>query len=361
MDCLIFNWRCWKHPQAGGAEIYLYEISKRLAAKGHKITWFVSSFNSGCSEEYIDGIEIIRRGGKFSVYLYSLWYYITKFRKLGVDIIVDDINGVPFFTPLYIWTPKKVAVLHHIVGRDIFFRELPFFPAILALCAEKSIPFIYSHISFITVSESSKLELEENSIRNINVIPNGINISLEYQYSVPKSTKPTILYLGRLKMYKRIDMLIEAFKLVKNEIIDAELWIAGAGDWITNENVNGLTFFGKVSEEKKIELLSKSWVFVTPSLKEGWGITVIEANACGTPCIAYNVPGLRDSILDGKTGLLVDDIESVEKLSEKIIKIIKDEKFREILRTNALNWASRFNWDKSAESFEKLIKTEDDL
>jgi len=355
MKILIFNWRCWKHPWAGGAEKYLYEISKRLVKRGHKIVWFVSSFEKSEKREIEDGIEIIRRGGRFSVYLYAFWYYLKELKKRNFDLIVDDINGVPFFTPLYVWKPK-VAIIHHLMGWKIFSKELKLHQAIIAWLAERLISLLYFSISFITVSESSKKELKKNLIRRVYVVPNGLNSWMKRHSPIKKTHNPTIIYLGRWKKYKRINLLIEAFKIVKKRMKNAELWLVGKGDWKNYKKVEGMKLFGKVSDRKKKELLTKAWVFVNPSIKEGWGITVIEANACGTPCIAYDVPGLRDSVINGKTGLLVKEDGNVEKLAEAIIKILEDEELRRKLSINAIKWAKQFSWDKSAEEFERVIK-----
>lgn len=351
MKILIFNWRCWKNPLAGGVEKYLYEISKRLVKKGYKITWFTSSFKGAKERELVEGIEIIRKGGRFSVYLHAFFEYLKELRKRKFDVVIDSINGVPFFTPLYIWKPKKIAIIHHIIGWKTFSKELKFYQAILAWIAEKLVPIIYFFIPFITVSESTKRELK---VKNIAIVPNGVDEWL-FQNQIEKSHIPVVIYLGRWKKYKRLDLLLEAFKLVKKNIKNAELWLAGHGDWKPNY-VEGLKIFGRVNEAKKKELLSKAWVFVIPSEKEGWGITVIEANACGTPAIGYNVPGLRDSIVHGKTGFLIKEDGNVKKLAEVIIKVLTDAKLREKLSKNAIEWAKQFSWDKSAERFEKIIK-----
>ncbi|MEM5835087.1 MAG: glycosyltransferase family 4 protein [Candidatus Aenigmatarchaeota archaeon] len=356
MKILILNWRCWKHPWAGGAERYLYEISKRLVKRGHEITWFVSSFDGAKEREFEDGIEIIRRGGKFSIYLHAFWYYLKELRKRNFDLVIEDINGVPFLTPLYVWKPKKMGIIHHLVGWKIFSKELKLYQAFIAWLAEKLIPIFYFHLPFITVSKSSKEELNKNFIKKVSIVQNGLDFKIKAKTQTRKFRKPIIIYLGRFKKYKRIYLLINAFRIVKKRIKDAELWLVGGGDWKFEGKVEGVKNFGKVDEKRKKELLTKAWVLVSPSIKEGWGINVIEANACGTPCIAYDVPGLRDSIVDGKTGLLVKENGNIEALANAIIKVLEDEKLRNKLSINALKWARRFSWDKSAKEFEKIIK-----
>ena len=360
MKILIFNWRCPKHPEAGGAEKYLYEISKRLIKKGHKIVWFSASFNGAKEVDNLEGIEIIRMGGRYTVYAYAFIYFLKKFKKEKFDIIIDDINGVPFFSPFYVKIPK-LAIIHHLMKKQ-FFKELPFFLAMIGYFIERSIPFFYSQTSFITVSNSSKEELSKIGIKNITIVPNGIDLTCCHS-KLDKYNIPTVLFLGRLKKYKRIDLLLRAFTVVSEKIKNVNLWIAGDGDHraaleelATKLNLQNITFWGYVDEKEKKELLQKAWVLVMPSLKEGWGITVIEANICGTPCIAYDVPGLRDSIKDGETGILVRKDGNVKKLAEAIYEILTNNKLRKKLSQNAIEWAKQFSWDKSAEEFEKVLE-----
>jgi len=267
MNILIFNWRCWFHPQAGGAERYLYELSKRLVRAGHRVTWFVSKFENAKTREIREGIEIIRMGGRYSVYVYAPLYYLFRLRKRKFDIVIDDINGVPFFTPLFVRRPK-IAIIHHIVGWSIFSKELPWFIGIIGWISERLIPFIYSDTRFITVSNSSKKEMKEFGIKNIDIVPNGIDLNV-YKPKGRKSRTPTIIFVGRLKKYKRLNLLLKAFKLVSEKNSKARLWIVGEGDvkkdllkTVKKLNIKKVKFFGRVSEKRKIDLLNKAWVFV---------------------------------------------------------------------------------------------------
>lgn len=357
MNILIFNWRCWKHPWAGGAENYLYEISRRLVKRGHKVTWFVSSWDGMNGREVSDGIEIIRKGGRFSVYIHAFLTYIRELRRRGFDVVVDDINGVPFFTPLFVGK-KKVAIIHHLVKR-IFFKELPWYLAIIGWLSERLIPIAYGKTKFVTVSESSKNEIEEFGIEDVEVVYNGVDMALSE--NLDKNSKPSIIFLGRLKNYKRIAHLIKAYKIVSKRVPEAELWIVGDGDdrneleKLAKEMEIKADFFGYVDEATKAKLLRESWVFVNTSEKEGWCVTVVEANACGTPCIGYDVPGLRDSIVDAETGFLVEN-GNIEELACMICMVLNDERLRERLSRNALEYAKKFSWDESAEMFEKIMK-----
>jgi glycosyltransferase involved in cell wall biosynthesis len=362
LKILFFNWRDIKHPQAGGCELNLHEIAKRLVKKEHKVTIFSGAY-SGCKEqEIIDGIEIIRKGGKFSVYFFASLEYLSNFKKKNYDIIIDDINGIPFFTPLYIKKPK-VAILHHLV-KDIFSKELIFPLTSIGYLAEWLIPKIYKKIDFVTVSESSKNEMMEAGIKSekINVIHNGISRECKPNIDI-KTDYPSILFVGRLKEYKQIDVLIEAIKIVKKDKQDVKLFIGGTGDKESDlknlVNKLGLNdtvkFHGYVDENKKLELYQKSWIFVTPSIKEGWGITVIEANACGTPAISFDVPGLRDSIKNNVTGILVNKMD-INNLANNILEVLNDNNLRNKLQNNAINWSREFTWDNATEKMIELLE-----
>ncbi|MCK5259116.1 MAG: glycosyltransferase family 4 protein, partial [Thermoplasmatales archaeon] len=164
----------------------------------------------------------------------------------------------------------------------------------------------------------------------------------------------------RLKKAKRPDHVIKAFSIVLDQIPHAKLWIVGDGHFRKDlEQMAGdsVRFFGHVSEEEKINLLSKAWALVNPSIREGWGINIIEANACGTPCIAYDVPGLRDSIVDGETGLLVKENSEFEELAKVVIEFLESNKLRREFNINALKWSRRFTWDKGAEEFMSVLES----
>lgn len=359
-NILVFNWRDTRHSQAGGAEVYIHELAKRWVTQGHHVTLFCG--NDGLNKRYevVDGIRIIRRGGFFFVYIWAFLYYLKHFRR-KFDVIIDCQNGIPFFTPLYV-KESVYCVMHH-VHQDVFSQYLskPF--AMIARYLEKDLmPSVYKNMKFISVSESTKAEMIELGIspKNIEIVHNGVDLD---KLNPGKKTKePTILYLGRLKAYKSIDILLEAFKKVYEQNKNVTLIIAGTGDEELklkkkalelgiNDKVN---FKGRVSDKEKINLLQESWVLVNPSFKEGWGITTIEANACGTPVVASNVPGLRESVKDQETGILVEYGNS-EKLASAIELLIDNQSTREEMITSAINWANNFDWNISAEKGLRLI------
>jgi glycosyltransferase involved in cell wall biosynthesis len=358
MNILIYNWRDIKNPEGGGAEVFTHEIAKRWVENGNNVTFFTSAF-SGCkNEEKIDGIKFIRRGNKYSVYKEAKKYYKNHFYKKNFDIIIDEINTKPFLTPKFVNGKETIVALIHQLAREFWFYETSF-PINFAgyYFFEKYWLSNYRNIPTITVSNSTKNDLLKLKFKKIFVVSEGIKFTPLPQ--IPEKTKnPSIIFVGRLKKAKRPDYVVKAFKKIVKDIPQTELWVVGDGylrkdlEEIADKNVK---FFGYVSEKEKIELLSKAWVLVNPSIREGWGINIIEANACGTPCIAFDVPGLRDSIVDGKTGLLVKDKSNIQQLAKTIVEFIKKPRLREEFNKNALDWSKRFTWDKSSEEFIHIL------
>lgn len=360
MKILAVNWRDIKNPEAGGAEVHLHEILKRVVAKGYEV-FLISSKYKGCRHiEHLNGIRTTRIGNKYLFNFAFIWYYLAKLRKEDFDVIIDDVSKIPLGIPYYAKKPV-VAVVHHIHGKSLF-RELAFPIALSIFIMERLlIQICYRNVKIVSVSESTKEELTDMGLssRNVFVINNGIE---KYLHPGMKSDLPTILYFGRVKKYKRLDHLIKAFKYIEEAIPTAKLIIAGKGDGYTalkslarSLKLDSVAFLGQVSEEEKIEILQEAWIFVTTSDKEGWGITVLEANACGTPAIAYDVPGLRDSIKDGETGLLARSGD-IKALSETIINMLEDDKLREKLSKNAFVYSKQFSWDESAMQMLKIME-----
>lgn len=369
MKILVFNWRDLTNPQAGGAERYIHEICKRLAKK-HEITFWCGKY-PGCKKvEEMDGINVIRNGSGIKVgffdptiYVLAGLDYLSKLKGEKFDVVIDSVSGLPFFTPLFAKEPK-IAILHHL-HKGIFFREVSFPAALISYLGERAIPMLYKDVQFVTVSESSRQELIKLGISpsKITVVYNGLDSSL-FSRKYKKSNYPHVIYFGRLKGYKRLELLIKAMKIVIKEVPDAKLTIAGSGD-AKNELMrlvkelnlkDSVTFKGYIQEKEMAGLLGSAWVFVTPSSKEGWGITGIEANACGTPAIGYAVPGLRDSIKNEKTGFLVKRDGDIMALAESIVKLLENQELRYDLSKKAVEWSRSFDWDKTAKKFEKVLE-----
>ncbi len=362
MRVVAFNWRDRTHPQAGGAEKNIHELGKRLAARGHEFTLFCALHDGAEREEWMDGFRVIRRGGSYSVYLAALAHYRGVVRSCRPDVIIDDINGIPFFTPVYSRVPR-IGLFHHRVG-DIFKRELPFPLSRVGMFIEDHLlPLLYAGDEMVTVSDSSRSDLVSMgfSEERIHVVFNGVDTSRYTPSYEDKASVPTICYVGRLKRYKRIDILLRASHRLVGEFPDLRVSIAGKGD--DQGRLEGLArdlglegvveFMGFVPADEKLDLLRRSWVFTMPSEKEGWGITTLEANACGTPVVAFDVPGLRDSVDHGRSGLLVEDEEG---FGEAIASILRDVDLRSDLSRGAREWSTRYDWDVSAARLLEILE-----
>ncbi|MCL4535914.1 MAG: glycosyltransferase [Bacteroidetes bacterium] len=361
---LMFNWRDTRHVWAGGAEIYLHEIAKRLVGQGHEVTLFCGNDRKNPRYETIDGVQIVRRGGFYTVYLWAFLYYLFKFRN-NCDVIIDSENGIPFFTPAYAKQPV-IGLVHH-VHQEVFRQHLARPLAMLACLLEaKLMPLVYRNSKMITVSDSSRQDMRGLGFgqkEEIEIVHPGVEVG---KYSpAPKTAYPSVLYLGRLKPYKSIDTLIRAMGEVVQQFPNAKLRIAGFGE--SRESLEALTshlklghavqFLGKVSEELKVKLLGESWVFVYPSSMEGWGIAAIEANASGTPVIAADVPGLRDSVRNPESGFLVP-FGQEHAFAQQISQVLGDAELRQRLVQDCLDWAKRFTWEQSADKLLKILQAQ---
>jgi glycosyltransferase involved in cell wall biosynthesis len=289
------------------------------------------------------------------VYLKARKNYLNYF-KGKVDVVIDEINTIPFFTPLYV-KEKKLALIHQL-AREFWFYETKFPLSIIGYAIEPRYLKLYKDIPTLTVSNSTKQDLIELGFKEVFIIPEGLNHKHNPKSIYPKEKNFTLIFVGRLKRAKLPDHAIKAFNIVKKQIPEARLWIVGDG-YLKSELQkiagDGITFFGKVSEKEKYELMSRAHALIVPGVREGWGLVVIEANSVGTPAIGYNVHGLRDSIRDGENGLLVKQ-NSPEAMAKAIMKLYNDEKLRNQLSENALEYAKQFSWDKSAEEFEKVVE-----
>lgn len=345
-----------KNPEAGGAEVFTHEVSTRLASWGYEVTLFTSSFPGASPLDSYGGVSIIRKGTRTSVQGEAKRFY--KENPDRYDLVVDEINTKPFMAPRFV-TCRVIALIHQL-AREVWFYETPLPLAIVGyLVMERVWLNSYRETTTVTVSKSSQQDLVALGFKNVNVIPDGL--SYKPLLEIPEKEKnPTILYLGRLTRAKRVDHLVAAFDLVQTKLPNARLWIVGDGyqKAALEEKANGrVTFFGRLDHGKVSELLGRAWVLAYPSVREGFGLTVIEANAHGTPAVGYDVPGIRDSILDGKTGLLARS-GSIGALSECLVRILAETQLRQQMAQDALEYSRAFSWDETATQFRKLVDSD---
>jgi len=363
MNILIFNWQDISHPLSGGAEVHLHETYSRIAAMGHNVTLFCSSYEGAKPRDEMNGIKIIREGGRFLFNFVVMKKYVTTFRNQKFNLVVDDLNKIPFYTPSYVKEPV-LGEVHHLLGTSVF-KETIFPLASYVYLTERAALPMYKKIHFMVHSPSTHKEFLTLGFNpdKVHHVHYGVNHQLFQKLNIDKSPTPLVGALGRLKKYKSFDHLIEAFVIVKKEIPNAKLVIVGDGDdkqrLIELTNRLGLndsvTFTGFVSEEEKVEWLNRMHVAVNTSAKEGWGLTATEANACGTTTVSSNVQGLRDAVIDGETGLLYD-YGNREQLAEKILLLLRDEHLRNQLSQNALQRSKEFDWQSGAEKTMEVIE-----
>ena len=357
MRIAIFNWRCFRHPQAGGSELYLHEQALIWAAQGHDVVWFTSRPRQTRREEVRDGIRFIRAGGTFSVYFLAA---INYFRFGKVDVVIDVENGIPFFTPLYIRVPI-VLLIHHI-HTDVWQREASGLMARVGAFLEgKAMPVCYRKVPIVTVSESSAKMIRELFGRHgpIDIIYNAISADLQ---PGRKSETPEIIYLGRLRRYKSIDVLLRAVSQLDDLAPVIHLVGQGEDESRLRElaellGLKNIFFHGYVAVDEKMRLLQRSWVAVNPSSMEGWGITNVEANACGTLVVGSDVPGIRDSVSVGQSGELVP-YGDVDELAKSLRDFLEDDTRREEMNRTARQWAEQFSWEVSASAFMDILRRE---
>ena len=364
MNILALNWQDLKNPLSGGAEVHLEELLRRLAAKGHRITLFCSNFKGGATEEVVEGIRIIRAGNRYN-FNWIVPFYLRRLIRTGkYDLLLEDINKIPFYSPLYQDLPTLVIVPH--LFSTTVFSEINFVLGSYIYVSEMFLAPVYRKKRFCVISESTADDMAKRGIPrgNVTVIHCGIDSGLyNNDKKYEKFEQPTALYLGRIKKYKSIQDLITAFRLVRQKAPESRLAIVGTGDYLPQLKAlahdthvaDAVEFPGFVSAEKKVEYLCRAHVMVYPSLKEGWGLTNIEANGCGTAVVAANTPGLRDSVKDGYSGVLYE-YGNIEQLAQKILLVLRDENLQTRLSRESIDWAHTFSWDSSADAMMRLLE-----
>ncbi len=360
---LILNERDLENPLAGGAEVHLFETFGRLARRGHHVTLLCATFENCASRTTIQGIDVRRLTNRYAFYG-AVPFAARRAARAGqgYDVVVDILCKLPFLSPWFVPLPC-VAVVHHLFGTTAF-AQVPFPIAAATWASEKLIPRCYRKSLYIAVSPSTKQDLVGRGVdaEQIVVVPNGLDHDLYSAGEGAKSPTPLIAWLGRAEPYKRVDVLLEAVARIAPGFPGLRLSVVGEGGAVASLRAkaaalgisDAVDFAGFVSGEVKVEILRRAHVMANPSEKEGWGLTVLEGNACGVPTVATNVPGLRDSVRHQDTGLLVP-YGDVGALADALSAILNDEQLRERLTRGALAWAGRFTWDAAADETEWML------
>ncbi|MFH0924421.1 MAG: glycosyltransferase family 4 protein [bacterium] len=367
-NILIINHRDLTHPDAGGAEVLVHELMAHLGNEGHKIILLCSGYKGAKKEEVLTDRILLIRIGKQTYFNYFVpFYYLKKLRDYNFDIIIECLCKVPSFIPFFAKGKPVLTLIPHLFGTTVF-QETNFLVAGYVFGLEKFVPSVYKNSHFLAISNDTKDDIIKRKISssdNIQVAYCGIDHSL---YKVDKKVKkyesPTIIYIGRIRKYKRIDLIIKAVNILIEDIPDIQLDIIGAGKHLRAlkdlakklQIEHHLNFLGFCEDSVKIKELQKSHILVQCSPKEGWGLTVIEGNACGLPIIASNSPGLREAVQDEITGFLVEHGD-VQELADKIKLLLTDHSLWKKMSENAVQWAKTFTWEGFAQRTLSVINS----
>ena len=362
MRVLVVNWQDRENPQAGGAEIHLHEIFGRLAARGHEVTLLCGGWPGCPPRARLDGIEVHRAGTRYTFPMLARRYYARLLADTRFDVLVEDINKMPLHTPR--WGARRtLALVPHLFGTTAF-QELPAPLAAAVWVSERPLARAYRGVPFIAISESTADDLAARGVSRagIHVIHPGIDTDWYTPAPDARVPQPLFLYLGRLKRYKGVDLVIRSFAELRHA--SATLAIAGTGDYrpeleklVCSLDLDGrVRFLGFVSEAEKLALLRQAWSLVFASPKEGWGITNLEAAACGTPVVASDSPGLCESVRHGETGFLVPHGD-VDALARAMGQLAASPELVAMLGAQGRRFAERFSWEDAAQQTETVLST----
>lgn len=354
---LAVNFRDPHHPEAGGAELHLEEILLEAVRRGWRVTWLASGFVGGPPEAEHRGMRLLRRGDWWDFNLHVPAMLRGEFSGSGrPDLVVEDINKVPCFCAQ--WTSAPVhAIVPHLFGTTAF-QEAPAPIAAYVVALEALIPWAYRRSRFLAISESTRDDLVSRGIprERIDVVHCGLDHArYRVDAAVTDAPTPTLLYVGRLRRYKGVEWVLRALPAVRARVPGVRLEVIGDGPHkaaleaqaVRLGVAEAVDFLGFVPGPDKVRRMQRAWAVVQPSPKEGWGLTVVEAGACGTAVVAADSPGLRDSVRRDETGLLVpygDD----SAMADALARVLLDADLRARLGGAGVAWADRFRWDDCA-------------
>lgn len=367
MNVVILNWRDVKNPLSGGAEILTHEIAKYLVIKKNNVTIFSSDFPGSKKVEILDGVKIIRdgkpdlRSGFDSVHYRAYNYYRKK--KFGViDVLIDEVHGVPFFTPLYV-KEKKFALICEKAGK-LWDTVLPFPYNYFGRITEIIYPIFYRNIKVITISNSSKHELSTMfPSSHINVVHPGSSSKILNAF-IKKENTLNLIFIARLSKTKGLEDALTAVSIIKKKKMNVRLHVIGKGDADYVREVKekiklmglskNVVLYGYISESEKFGVIDKCHILICPSQKEGWGLTVHEVGARGVPTISYNVPGLKEVVVDDVNGRLTKN-NTPEELASSCIEVFNDKHLYIKLQKGAIEQRKKYSWNSTGDEFLKII------
>jgi glycosyltransferase involved in cell wall biosynthesis len=340
--------------------VFVERVAAGLAAQGRPVTLFCAAHPGAPASERVGGIRVVRRGGRLTVYLHAWWAHLTG-RLGGHQVVVDVQNGVPFFSTL--WCRRPLVVLVHHVHREQWRVVLPPLRARVGWWIESRLaPRLHRHARYVAVSEATRRELAGLGVppAAVTVVHNGTTAAGPAE-PVARTPYPSVCVLGRLVPHKRVELALEAAARIRPHLPGLRVLVAGQGYWEPRlrETVDRLglgdavELVGWVDEEAKQRLLASSWVMAMPSVKEGWGLAVLEAAANGTPTVAFRAAGgLVESVRHGITGLLAGDLE---EFTRHLAWVLLNRHLRERLGEAARAHAARFTWPQSVAAFAAVL------
>lgn len=352
LSIILMNWRDIRNPDSGGAEVYVHELARRWAAKGHRVTLLTSQYERAEDDEVLDGVRVVRQGSPLSVYRRVKEVYMRRFRS-EADVVIDTINTRPFLACRYVKPSTLLVALVFQLAREFWNYETPFPISYLGrYWLEDRWLKQYRTIPTIALSQSTRDDLHSLGFKDIAIVRPGCSVQPLSALPVKEST-PTAIFVGRLKRAKLPDHALRAFKIISRKLPESRFWIVGDGYLrraLEHDAPGSVTFFGRVSDRQKVELMTQAHVLLYPAVREGWGLTISEANAVGTPAVGYDVPGLRDSIQNGRTGVLVP-FGDVSRLATEALSLLTDSRRRDEMAVASLDWARTLTWERAAEEF----------
>ncbi|WP_229791939.1 glycosyltransferase family 4 protein [Micromonospora fulviviridis] len=370
---LFLNWRDTRNPEGGGSEVYIERVAAELVRHGHQVTLFCAAHEAAPAEETNEaGVRLVRRGGRHTVYAWAALSYLAGLVGVGPlsarrcgrrpQVLVDVCNGLPFLAPL--WSRRPVLMLVHHVHRQQWPVVLGPRAARFGWWVESWLSVrVYRRCRYVTVSEATRAELA-----TLGVAPERVAVVHNGTPQLPptdagRAPYPLLVALGRLVPHKRIEVALRTVAALSGELPELRLVVAGQGWWESHLRqladelgiADRVEFRGYVTEEEKADLLAAAWVALTPSLKEGWGLTIVEAGAAGTPTVAFrNAGGVAEAVVDGRTGLLAEDVDDYVA---RVRDLLCDDEMRQGMGAAARAHAASFTWPAAGERFAALVTT----
>jgi glycosyltransferase involved in cell wall biosynthesis len=356
-------WRDSAHPEGGGSELFVERVAEHLSQHGWDATICCAGYPGYVPDEVLRGVTFRRRGGRLTVYLHGLAYLLSRAGRRA-DVVIDVQNGVPFFSPL-VRRRTVIALVHH-VHREQWQIIYPGLIGHFGWWLESQLaPRLYRRRSYVTVSEASCRDLIRigTDADRIDVVHNGIDVP-HPEHILARSHVPTICVLGRLVPHKQVEHALEVAARIRAGIPDLHVDVVGDGWWREPLTVRAaelgvddiVSFHGAISDAERDATLDRAWILLAPSVKEGWGIAIMEAAARGVPAIAYaSAGGVSESIVDGETGCLVDDLDGLTKRTEELLL---DRAQRDRMGVTACERAARFDWRTTGSRFHELLEQE---